>query len=66
MKTGGYWHRGHWYDETPLLSDEQRGPVPETVPDEEVAGHPILCPCAPCARYPVDVRRRLKRRRVRS
>jgi len=44
----------------PLLDDRLRQLPEETVPDEVVAGHPILCRCAPCLRRPIDLRRRLK------
>jgi len=62
VKGGGFWYLGHWYELTPLLPAAQRGELPETVPHEEIASHPILCPCEPCARYPMPIRRDVKRR----
>lgn len=45
---------------TPLRPDDEREPAPLLVPDEVVATHPILCTCAPCAAYPLPLRRKLK------
>lgn len=66
MKQGGFWWQGRWYEQVGLLPDHERAALPETVPDDEIGQHPILCPCDPCARYPVEVRRRVKRRHRRS
>jgi hypothetical protein len=65
VKTGGSWFNGRWYDDVVVLAPDQRT-FPETVPHEVIAEHPVLCDCAPCGRYPVALRRRLKRARLRS
>ena len=67
MSADGFWHRGHWYELTPVLPDDERPPLPATVPHEEVAWHSFGCECDGCARTPRDLLGRLKRRaRLRS
>lgn len=55
----------HWYDDIVVLPAERRV-MPDTVPHEEIAVHSWGCTCGPCERYPADLRRRLKRARLRS
>lgn len=55
----------HWYDDIEVLPDDQRV-MPDTVPHDVVARHTFGCQCVPCARYPDELRDRLKRRRLRS
>ena len=58
----GFWYLGHWYESHDVLPDDARAELPETVSHDEVDTHPILCACAPCARYPRALRVKLKRR----
>ena len=54
----------HWYDDIVVIDDAERV-MPDTIPHEYVAAHPLLCSCEACERYrEVDpgLLRRLRRR----
>lgn len=54
----------HWHRDAVLIPDAERT-LPETVPLDYLAGHPLSCGCAPCNRYP-DRLQLERKKRVRS
>ena len=64
----GHWLWGHWYQDIVVIPDDERE-FPETMSDDELESHSLLCHCSGCTRredgareLKLDYRRRLRNR----